>query len=156
MLKYSVLFLVLIFNSTAMAQRSSPTEFVSGDGFVFASFGRSVDFALDVSQIDPNAPSGSMVADFFSFPGNHVMTMESTSINSVEVVRKLGLIAGTARFIDVFTGEESLADFSVVFEDVSSRRRNDTMMLTLFLPSGTETFTGELLSGDVEVGKRKR
>jgi len=148
--------LAIIFNSSAIAKGPSKTEFVSGGGFMFASFGRSIEFSLDVSQLDPDDPGGSMVADFFSFPGHHVMTMESTSLDSVQVIRKQGQVTGTAIFVDVLTGEETSADFDVVFVDQSSRKRADTMMLTLFLPSGNETFSGSLFSGDVEVGESKR
>lgn len=155
MLKHSAVILFLLFSSVAAAMGPDKTEFVTGGGFVFASLGRSVEFAVDVSQLDPADPAGSMSADFFSFPGHHVMTMESISIDSVEVVRKQGLVAGTATFVDVLTGDKSQAPFSVVFEDVPSRQKDDTMMLTLFLNSGTETYSGRLLSGEIEVGKRK-
>ena len=155
MLRYLAVIPLLLATLTAQARGPEKTEFVTGGGFMFASLGRSVEFALDVDQLDPAAPEGSMSADFFSFPAHHVMTMESVSIDSIEVVRKQGLVAGTAIFVDVISGDRSEAPFSVVFEDVPSRQKDDTMMLTLFLDSGTETYSGSLFSGDVEVGERK-
>jgi hypothetical protein len=154
--RFAALFFVLVFNSAAMAQGSGKTEFVTGGGFVWASLGRSVEFTIDVSQLDPAAAGGSLSADFFSFPGHHVRTLESISIDSVDVVRKQGLVTGTAQVVDILTQNVSTAQFSIVFEDVNSRRRSDTMLLTLFLASGTETYTGDLYSGDVTVGVRRQ
>lgn len=158
--RYFVLAPLLLFISAAAAMGPQKTEFVSGEGFLRSSFGIAVEFAVEASQLDPNAPEGWMAASFFSFPQHLFMTLESTELNSVQVDRQRAEVSGAAMVVDARTGFEGVVDFSAVFEDIDRRRKNqpqnDAMILTLFLPSGTETFAGSIVPGGVEVGTRRR
>lgn len=88
------------------------------------------------------------------------MTLESTALDSLEVDKQRAELTGSALVVDALTGFEGVVDFSAGFEEARGRRNNrpnnDQMTLTLFLPSGTESFAGSMISGGVEVGSRKR
>jgi hypothetical protein len=158
MLKYLRLVPILFVVSAAEA-RPVKTEFVTGDGFLRSSFGISVEFAVDVSQRDPNDPDGWMIAAFFSFPQHLFMSFESTGLTSIAVDRRTALVTGTAIVNDTRTGFEGEVRFSAVFEDLDSRKkrsRNDEMSLTLYFPAGAETFSGGIVPGGIEVGTRRR
>ncbi len=159
MSRYVALLLILLFISTAQAMGPNRTEFVSGDGLLWSSFGQSVDFVIDASQRDPQAPVGGLAASFFSFPAHLFMTLETTALDSVEVDRRRGEVNGQALVIDSRTGFDGIVEFSAVFEEAQGRKqnrpRNDAMILTVFLPSGAETFAGSILSGGIEVGTRR-
>ena len=135
------------------------TEFVVGDGFLRSSFGITVEYAIDVSQRDPDDPEGWMVAAFFSFPQHLFMSMETTALESVAVDRRTALVTGTALVDDTRSGFQGEVDFTAVFEDLNRRpgsTENDAMTLTLHFPSGAETFSGGIVPGGVDVGKRRR
>ena len=150
--------ILLLIAFTAHARGPAKTEVVTGDGFVWATLGRSVELAIDVSQLDPAAPTGEFAAMFFSFPGHLVLTFESTSIDDVAVDRRTGMVTGSGTVLDTISGAEHVVDFHVQFEDLAAGRhknRNDTMSLTLFLPDGAQNWSGLLFSGDIEVGEQK-
>ncbi len=157
--RYFTILLSMLVISTAAAQGPGKTEFITGDGFMWSSLGRSVEFVIDASQADPADPIGDFGASFYSFPSHLVMTLESTSLNSVEVDRQRGEVDGQAFVVDSRTGFEGLVEFSAVFEDARGGRKNqngnDGMIITVFLPSGTETLAGTIPYGDVDVGARK-
>jgi len=150
---------ILLFVSAALAMGPAKTEFVSGDGFLRSSFGISVEFSIEASQRDPDAPIGLMAASFYSFPQHLFMTFESTALDSVNVDRRQGEVTGSAFVNDSRTGFEGEVDFRAVFEDLDRRRKNqpqnDAMILTLSLPTGTETFAGVIVPGGVDVGTRR-
>ncbi|MDX1555022.1 MAG: hypothetical protein R3212_03255 [Xanthomonadales bacterium] len=159
MLKQLASAMFLLFITTAATAAPQKTEFVSGDGLLWSSFGRSVDFAIDASQLDPNAAEGWLAASFFSFPSHLIMTLESTALDSVEVDRDQAGVSGTALVVDARSGFEGVVAFTAEFQDAKGRKKNrpqnDTMVLTVFLPTGTEIFEGPVISGDVEVGTRR-
>lgn len=155
LIKYLKLAPILFVVSIAEAQPSR-TEFVTGDGFVRSSFGITVEFAIDVTQLDPADPEGSMIAAFFSFPQHLFMSFETTGLTSVAVDRRTALVTGTALVNDTRNGFEGEVEFSAVFEDFRNRPINDTLTLTLHLPAGPETFAGGMVPGDVQVGTRRR
>lgn len=159
MFRFLMLASFLLFTSTAMSAPPPQTEFITGEGLVWAAFGRQVDLVIDVSQLDPNAAEGFVDASFLSFPSHLIMTLESTEIESVEVDRRLAEVSGLAQVINVRTGFEGEVAFNIVFEDAKGRKKNqpanDSAIVTVFLPDGAETFAGSLLFGDVEVGTRK-
>ncbi len=159
MLKYLALVPILFVISIAEAQRPVNTEFVTGSGFLRSSFGITVEFSVDINQLDPDDPVGFMDAVLFSFPQHLFMTFESTGLTSLAIERRSALVAGTALVVDSRSDFQGEVKFSVVFEDLNSKGRrseNDAMMLTLFLPTGTETFAGHILPGGIEVGTRRR
>ncbi len=157
MLKYLKLAPILFVVSVAEAQPRR-TEFVTGDGFLRSSSGISVEFAVDVSQLDPNDPVGWMIAAFYSFPQHLFMTFESTGLVSIAVDKRTALVTGTAMVSDARSGFEGEVEFSAVFEDLDSRNRprNDAMSLTLYFPTEAETFSGGIVPGGIEVGRRRR
>ncbi len=158
MLKYLALVPILFVISIAEAQKPVTTEFVVGSGFLRSSFGITVEYSVDVNQRDPDDPVGWMDAAFFSFPQHLFMTFESTGLTSLEIVRRTALVTGTALVVDSRSDFQGEVEFSVFFEDLNSNGRrsvNDPMTLTLFLPTGTETFAGQMLPGDIEVGTRR-
>ena len=155
MLRFLALAPFLLAFSIAQAQPAK-TEFVTGDGLIFSN-AFFVNFALDASQLDPNDPVGWMVAQFDAFPQHLVMTFESTSLTSIAVDKRTALVTGTAWVVDMRTGFDGEIQFSAVFEDVNRKRQQkDSMSLTLFLPTGTETYSGLISLGGVEVGTRRR
>lgn len=156
MLKYLALASLLLAFSTADAQ-STKLEFVTGDGLIFSN-AQFVNFAIDVSQLDPNDPIGWMAAEFDAFPQHLVMTFEATGLTSVAVDKRSALVTGTAVVVDLRSGFEGEVAFSAVFEDAKTQKRqprSDFMSLTLFLPSGTETYSGQIALGGIDVGKRR-
>ena len=158
MLKYLTLALLLFFVSIAEAKKPANTEFVTGSGFLRSSFGITVEFSVDITQQDPDDPVGFMDAALFSFPQHLFMTFESTGLTSLAVERRIALLTGTALVVDSRSDFEGEVEFHVFFEDLNSNGRrsvNDPMTLTLFLPTGTETFAGQMLPGDIEVGTRR-
>ncbi len=159
MIKYFALAPILFFISIAEARKPVTTEFVTGSGFLRSSFGITVEFSVDITQQDPDDPVGFMDAVLFSFPQHLFMTFESTGLTSLEIVRRTALVTGTALVVDSRSDFQGEVEFSVFFEDLNSNGRrsvNDPMTLTLFLPTGTETFAGQMLPGDIEVGTRRR
>ena len=157
MLKYLRLAPILFVVSVAQAQPVK-TEFVTGSGFL-RSGGISVQFAVDVSQQDPNDPAGWMIAAFFSFPQHLFMTFESTGLTSIAVDRRTALVTGTAMVDDARSGFQGEVAFSAIFEDLNSKKKrpqNDAMSLTLYFPTGAETFSGGIVPGGIEVGTRRR
>ncbi len=159
MLKYLALAPILFVISITEAQKPVNTEFVIGSGFLRSSYGITVEFSVDVNQRDPDDPVGWMAAAVFSFPQHLFMTFESTGLTSMAVEKRSALVAGTAMVLDSRSDFQGEVEFSVVFEDLNSNKRrsqNDAMMLTLFLPTGTETFFGHIVPGDIEVGTRRR
>ncbi len=154
-MKYLRLIPILFVVSVAEAQPSR-TEFVAGDGFVRSSFGITVEFAVDATQLDPNEPEGSLIAAFFSFPQHLFMTFESTALTSVAIDRRTALVTGTATVTDDRSGFEGEVEFSAVFQDFRNRPQHDTLTLTLHFPSGPETFAGGMVPGDIQVGTRRR
>ena len=158
MLKYLKLAPILFVVSVAEAQPVK-TEFVTGSGFLRSSSGISVEFAVDVSQLDPNDPAGWMIAAFYSFPQHLFMTFESTGLTSIAVDKRTALVTGTATVSDArsrFLGEVA---FSAVFEDLNSKKKrpqNDALSLTLYFPTQAETFSGGIVPGGIEVGTRRR
>lgn len=158
MLKYLRLAPILLVVSIAEAQPVR-TEFVAGSGFLRSSSGISVEFVVDVSQLDPGDPVGSMVAAFYSFPQHLFMTFESTGLMSIAVDKRTALVTGTALVDDDRSGFQGEVEFSAVFEDLNSRKKrpqNDEMSLTLLFPAGAETFAGGIVPGGIEVGTRRR
>ncbi len=158
MFKYLKLAPFLLVISVAAAQPAK-TEFVRGSGFLRSSLGISVEFSLEISQRDPDDPTGWMTATFYSFPQHEFMTFESTRVVSLTVEKRTALVTGTAMVVDTRYGFQGEVEFSAVFEDLNSKKRrprNDAMSLTLLLPTGTETFSGGIVPGDIQVGKRKR
>ena len=158
MLKYLALVPILFVISIAEAQKPVKTEFVTGSGFLRASFGITVEFSVDINQLDPDDPVGFMDAVLFSFPQHLFMTFESTGLTSLEIERRIALVTGTALVFDSRSDFQGEVEFHVFFEDLNSngkRSVNDPMTLTLFLPTGTETFAGQMLPGDIEVGTRR-
>jgi len=159
MLKYLKFAPILLFISVAVAQPPAKTEFVTGSGYLRSSFGISVEFSVDVSQQDPNDPVGWMVAAFYSFPQHLFMTFESTGLMSIAVDKRTALVTGIAMVDDAQTGFQGEVEFSAVFDDLNSRKKrpqNDAMSLTLYFPTGAKTFSGGIVPGGIEVGKRKR
>ncbi len=159
MFRYLALAPILFVISIAEAQKPVSTEFVTGSGFVRSSFGITIEFSVDVNQRDPDDPVGWMDAAFFSFPQHLFMTFESTGLTSFAVERRTALVSGTAIVVDSRSDFQGEVAFSVVFEDFNSKKRrpqNDAMMLTVFLPTGTETYFGHMIPGDIEVGTLKR
>lgn len=157
-LEYLVLVSILFIGSVAQAQPAR-TEFVTGNGFLRSSAGISVEFAVDVSQLDPNDPEGWLIAAFFSFPQHFFMSFESTALTSVAVDKRTALVTGTAIVDDTRSGFQGEVAFSAVFEDLNAKKKrpqNDAMSLTLHFPTGAETFAGGIVPGGIEVGKRKR
>jgi hypothetical protein len=157
MFKYLTLAALFLTFSTADAQ-SVKTEFVTGDGLIF-SHALLVNFAIDASQRDPDDPVGWMYAEFDSFPQHLVMTFESTGFSEIAVDKRTALVTGTAAVVDLRTGFEGEVEFSAVFVDANTQKRqprSDSMSLTLFLPTGTETYSSDIALGGVEVGKRNR
>ena len=155
--KYLALTVLLLAFSSADAQ-STKTEFVAGGGLIFSQ-ALFVNFDVDASQLDPNDPVGWMVAEFDAFPQHLVMTFESTELTSVAVDKRSALVTGTAAVVDLRTGFEGDVQFSAAFEDANTQKRqprSDFMSLTLFLPSGAETYSGQIALGGIEVGKRRR
>jgi hypothetical protein len=159
MFKYLAFAPIILFISVATAMGPGRTEFVSGDGFLRSSFGISVEFTIDASQQDPNAANGTMSATLYSFPQHPFMTFMSTQLDSVDVNRRSAGVSGAAFVVDSRSGFEGVVEFSAEFEDVKSRKKNQTqndrMILTLILPTGIETFAGGIVPGGVEVGTRK-
>ena len=158
MLKYLRLAPILLVVSVAEAQPVK-TEFVTGSGFLRSSSGISVEFAVDVSQRDPNDPVGWMIAAFYSFPQHLFMTFESTGLKSIAVDKRTALVTGTAMVDDARSGFLGEVEFSAVFEDRNSKKKrpqNDAMSLTLYFPTEAETFSGGIVPGGIEVGTRKR
>ena len=159
MLKYLRLVPILFVVSVAEAQPAR-TEFVTGAGFLRSSFGITVEFAVDASQLDPNEPVGSMAAAVFSFPQHLFMTVESTGLVSLAVDKRsrTALLTGTAKVSDDRSNFQGEVPFSAVFEDRNARKKqpqNDAMSLTLHLPTGAETFSGGIVPGDIGVGRRR-
>ena len=158
MLKYLKVAPILFVASVAVAQPAK-TEFVTGSGFLRSSSGISVEFAVDVSQLDPNEPVGWMIAAFYSFPQHLFMTFESTGLTSIAVDKRTALVTGTAMVGDARSGFQGEVEFSAIFEDLNSKKRrpqNDAMSLTLYFPTEAETFSGGIVPGGIEVGTRRR
>ena len=158
MLKYLKLAPILFVVSVAEAQPVK-TEFVTGSGFLRSSSGISVEFAVDVNQLDPNDPVGWMIAAFFSFPQHFFMSFESTGMTSIAVDKRTALVTGTAMVSDARSGFLGEVAFSAVFEDLNSKKKrpqNDAMSLTLHFPTEAETFSGGIVPGGIEVGTRRR
>jgi hypothetical protein len=158
MLKYLALAPLLFVISIAEAKKPVDTEFVMGSGFLRSSFGITVEFSVDVNQRDPDDPVGWMAAAIFSFPQHLFMTFESTGLTSMAVERRSALLTGTAMVVDSRSGFQGEVEFSAFFEDLNSngrRSQNDAMMLTLFLPTGTEMYLGHILPGGIEVGTHR-
>ena len=157
MLKYLKLAPILFVVSVAEAQPVK-TEFVTGSGYL-RSGGITVEFAVDVSQQDPNDPVGWMIAAFFSFPQHFFGTFESTGLTAIAVDKRTALVTGTAMVSDDRSGFQGEVEFSAVFEDLNAKKRrpqNDAMSLTLYFPAQAETFSGAIVPGGIEVGKRRR
>jgi len=157
-LGYLILISLLLLVSIAEAQPTR-TEFVTGDGFLRSSFGITVEYAVDVSQLNPNDPEGWMIAAFFSFPQHLFMTFESTELTSLAVDKRTALLTGTAIVDDTRSGFQGEVEFSAVFEDLNAKKKrsqNDEMSLTLHFPTGAETFAGGIVPGGIEVGIRRR
>ena len=158
MLKYLKLAPILFVVAVAEA-KPIKTEFVAGGGFLRSSSGISVEFAVDVSQQDPNDPVGWMIATFFSFPQHLFMTLESTAVTSIAVDKRTALVTGTAVVDDARSGFQGEVQFSAVFQDLNAKKKrplNDRMSLTLYFPTGAETFAGGIVPGGIEVGTRRR
>lgn len=156
MLKYLKLAPILFVVSVAEAQPIK-TEFVTGSGFLRSSAGISVEFAVDVSQLDPDDPVGWMMATFDAFPQHTFMTLEATGFTALAVDKQTALVTGTALVNDARSGFEGVVEFSAVFEDSRRKRQQrDRISLTLYLPTGTETFAGTVATGGVVVGTRRR
>lgn len=155
MLKYLKLLPILLVVSAAEA-KPVKTEFVTGTGLVWAA-PNFVLFDVDVSQLDPDDPVGWMVATFDAFPQHTFMTLEATGFTALAVDKQTALVTGTALVNDARSGFEGEVEFSAVFEDSRRKRQQrDRMSLTLYLPTGTETFAGTVATGGVVVGTRKR
>ncbi len=158
MLKYLRLAPILFVVSVAEAQPVR-TEFVTGSGFLRSGAGVTVEFAVDVSQLDPNDPIGWMIGAFYSFPQHLFMSFESTGLTALAVDKRTALVTGTAMVSDTRSGFQGEVEFSAVFEDLDAKKKrpqNDAMSLTLEFPTGAETFSGEIVPGDVKVGTRRR
>lgn len=85
------------------------------------------------------------------------MTFESTGLTSIAVDKGTALVTGTAMVVDTRSGFEGEVQFNAVFADSGRRKQqNDAMSLTLFLPAGTETFSGQITLGDIEAGTHRR
>ena len=159
MRKCLVLALIVFVVSVAEAMPVT-TEFVTGSGFMRSSSGVSVQFDVDVSQMDPNDPTGSLIAAFFSFPQHLFMVFEATELESVAVDKgkRTALVTGTALVSDERSGFEGEVAFSAIFEDRDSRgnaKRSDRLSVTLHFPTGAETFSGEIVPGGIDVGVRR-
>ncbi len=144
----------IVLLATALEAQPDRIERVGGDGFVRASAGNTVEFAVNIQQRDPADPSGLLVAVFYSFPQHLFMTFESTVIESVAVDRRTALVTGTATVHDTRSDFEGEIEFEAVFEDQQSE--SDQMTITLHLPTGAESFSGGLLPGDIRVGRRRQ
>ena len=157
MSRYLALAALLLTVSTAGAQPAK-TEFVSGDGLILSN-ALLVNFAIDASQRDPADPVGGMSAQFDAFPQHLVMTFESTGLTAIAVDKRTALVTGTAAVLDTRSGFEGEVEFSAVFIDANTQGRqprSDFMSLTLLLPTGTETYSGDIALGGIDVGKRNR
>jgi hypothetical protein len=158
MLKYLKLAPILLVVSSVAEAQPVKTEFVTGSGFLRSSFGITVEFAVDASQLDPNDPVGWMSAAFFSFPQHLFLTFESTGLTSIAVDKRTALVTGTAMVSDTRSGIQAEVEFNAVFEDHNAKKKrsqNDAMSLTLHFPAGAEAFSGEIVPGGVEVGERR-
>ncbi len=159
MLRYLKLAPILLAVSVAAAQPPAKTEFVTGSGFLRSGSGVTVEFSVDISQQDPNDPVGWLSAIFFSFPQHQFMTFESTELASLAVDKRTALVTGNAVVVDARSGFQGDVAFSAVFEDLNAKKKrpqNDAMSLTLEFPTHTETFSGGIVPGGIEVGTRRR
>lgn len=157
MFKYLALAALLLTVSTAAAQPAK-TEFVSGSGLIFGN-ALLVNFAIDASQRDPADPIGWFSAEFDSFPQHLVMTFESVGLTAIAVDKRTALVTGTAAVVDLRSGFEGEVDFSAVFVDAKTQKRqprSDSLSLTVYLPMGAETYSSDIALGGIDVGKRNR
>ncbi|MDX1644081.1 MAG: hypothetical protein R3244_06965 [Thermoanaerobaculia bacterium] len=154
------LLVFVVFVASVADARPAKTEFVTGSGTMWAAFGLQTQFDIDVSQLDPDEPTGTFIAALFSFPSHFFLAFEATSFDALDVDRRTGRVTGTALVADERTGFEGEIEFTAIFEDLASlkgrNKEDDRLTLTLELPTGAETFAGTIPFGDVEVGTRKR
>lgn len=157
MFKYLAL-AALLMTCTAAGAQPVRTEFVAGDGLILSN-ALLVNFAIDASQRGTDDPVGWMSAAFDSFPQHLVMTFEATAFSEIAVDKRTAMVSGTAAVVDFRTGFEGEVEFSAVFVDANTQKRqprSDFMSLVLFLPTGTETYSGDIALGGVDVGTRNR
>ena len=166
MSKIPTLIALVALASFAFAQKKPVTEFVVGDGFARGSFGRTVEFAVDLSQRGSGAVFGNFVAVVHEFPAHPFLTITPILIDDVTVKKKTATVTGLALVQHVAEDAPRMIILVATFEDNknpdSNRKNQRRDRMTITLLGGREsfsffdlTFGGEIVPGDVSVGKQR-